>query len=280
MKSILTGIFLLFIIFYFNSCTNPAPIIQKQDSATNVQNHSLAGELFFIGPEFDSTSVLTKADCDACSFSYDFINDSVFLSVAYMEDGSSYTKGNYRYNRDSLVLYFDSITVDEYIPEEITAKGTADSHNYNYNTSISQGGIQTYKKTEFKGKVIFTGNNEFGTIDTTRNAGEIMNYAQSQGIWNRLTGKTNYVSKNSPGAAIENLMGSWALKGQSKTSLEIQESVIFYPEKGRYVDFKVHQDSMYTNYDTVKTAFLVSIKGSDTLILQGEERKTYYRVKK
>ncbi len=74
------------------------------------------------------------------------------------------------------------------------------------------------------------------------------------------------------------VIGTWNFIGDENASLVIESDSIYYPEKFRSFKYRVTNDVMHIKYDDYVSAFLIEMKGADTLVLKGNEVQTYVRV--
>jgi hypothetical protein len=74
-------------------------------------------------------------------------------------------------------------------------------------------------------------------------------------------------------------MGSWSLAGEKNASFQILEKTIYFLDQPKKYKYSLENDSLKIKYDDYESAFQVSMKGSDTLIFEGDDRQVYYRVK-
>jgi hypothetical protein len=278
MKNLTLGLSMIFISACFTACDTHDAAMQKQDSLVKDQNLSLAGQLYFFAPEYDSTHFVATGACDCCSANTVFLDDSVFLYIDYCDEGCSYTRGAYHMRNGNLEMHFDSLKVEKSYEEPDGKDSTGNMlPDLTYQTVVSKNNNLIYKKQEYKGRIVFTAKNQFGALDTGETASELMKRVKSDGIWDRLTGKTRVVNQHSPAAVMPDLQGIWAGSGDQNASFEIFEGAIYYPEGSKYYGYSVQQDSMKIKYDDYVAAFRITMKGTDTLIFDGPERQVFHR---
>jgi len=263
----------------FNSCKSHDAISPKQDSLAKNPNQSLAGQLYFFAPEYDSTNYVATGACDCCSANTLFVDDSVFLYIDYCDEGCSYLKGIYRVQNNELSLNFDKVTVEKSYAGSDVKDSAGNLPPDIYSTVYTAHDKQVYKKLDYKGRVVFTGSHVFGAIDTGGTAASFMKSVKTEGIWDRLTEKTKIVNQRAPAAAMPDLLGIWAGSGDQNASFEIRESTIFYPDGSKEYNYELKDDSIRIIYDNYKPVFKVSMKGTDTLIFEEHERQVFHRFK-
>jgi hypothetical protein len=280
MKNLTLGLSLIFTSASFMACNSHDAAIPKQDSLAKNRNLSLAGQLYFFAPEYDSTHFVATGACDCCSANTVFLDDSVFLYIDYCDEGCSYIRGVYHMRNGELDMDFDSLAVEKSYAEPDVKDSTGNmSPDLTYQTIASKNNNLIYKKQEYKGRTVFTAKNNFGAIDTGETASEMMQRVKAEGIWDRLTGKTKVVNQHSPAAVMPDLQGVWAGTGDQNASFEIFEGAIYYPDGSKYYGYSVQRDSMKIKYDDYIAAFGISMKGTDTLIFDGPERQVFHRFK-
>ena len=91
---------------------------------------------------------------------------------------------------------------------------------------------------------------------------------------------TNKGENNPSTAIIEKILGIWGIVGDENASFDIQKNKFFYPESSKSYKYKIVNDSLKIKYDDYEGAFLIKMKGKDTLVLIGDEEQTYYRFKR
>jgi hypothetical protein len=278
MKLLLSGILLILILFCFDCCQNASPANPKTDSAqADAYRHALTGKLYLFAPEFDSTNLVATGACDCCSSNIAFLDDSIFLNIDYCEDGCTYVKGKYRYDNQQLVLNYDSVTIEKIYPEpDSTEQAPTD---FVYNTTMYKQNSRTYAKNEYKGRIIFSNGRGFGAVDTGGTTIDMMNSVRAQGIWDKLNADPKSIVRKAEEEVNENLKGSWSLAGEKNASFQILEKTIYFLDQPKQYKYKIQNDSLKITYDNHESAFLVSMKGSDTLIFEGDDRQVYYRSK-
>src|SRR5664279_485223 len=278
MKVLLPGLMVLSFMACFNSCSYPAQANLNKDSlSNNAHYHTLAGKTYFFAPEFDSTHLVATGSCVCCSANVVFLDDSIFLSIDYCEDGCSYVKGKYKFDDQVLAMAYDSVTVEKFFPEPDSSGESAG--DFVYNTIIHKPASRVYKKTNFRGRVIFSNSNEYGAIDTGGSTLDMMNSVRAQGIWDRLNANPKLIGQQEEEQVNANLIGSWSLAGEKNASFQILEKTIYFLDQPKQYLYKIQKDSLKIKYDNYETGFLVSMKGSDTLIFEGDDRQVYYRFK-
>jgi hypothetical protein len=83
------------------------------------------------------------------------------------------------------------------------------------------------------------------------------------------------------GNDVKGLKGIWAPKGDENATFYIKKSVIYYPDHFKSYKYQIIGDSIKIYYENFNQSFNYKFKGTDTLILSGEEGETdYYRFKK
>lgn len=278
MKLLLSGILMLLIVVCFDSCKNSSDNNSKTDSvSSDSYRHALTGKLYLFAPEFDSTNLVATGACDCCSSNIAFLDDSIFLNIDYCEDGCTYVKGKYHFDNRRLLLNFDSVTIEKIFPEsDSPEQGLTD---FVYNTTIYKPDSRTYAENEYKGRIIFSNGNGFGAIDTGATTSDMMNSIRAQGIWDKLNADPKSIVRQAEEQVNTNLMGSWSLAGEKNASFQILEKTIYFLDQPKKYAYKIQNDSLKIKYDNHETAFAVSMKGSDTLIFEGDDRQVYYRFK-
>lgn len=276
MKFLLSGLPVLLTLFLLNSCRNHSQNDTKKLTGDRGR-HQLTGKLYFFAPEFDSANLVARGECDCCSANVVFLDDSIFLSIDYCEDGCSYVKGKYLVSDSGLTMNYDSVTVEKFFPEQDSAGRSAT--DFVYNTIIHKPDPRNYKKTNFKGRIIFSNSNEFGAIDTGGSTDDMMKSVLAQGVWEKLNVNPKWIVQRDEEQVNANLMGSWSLPGEKNASFQILEKTIYFLDQPRKYTYTVQNDSLKIKYDNYTTAFLVSMKGNDTLIFEGDDRQVYYRFK-
>ena len=196
MKYLLAGLCLLMVSVHFTSCGSHDTVALKQDSLTKNPNQSLAGQLYFFAPEYDSVNFVATGECDCCSANTLFVDDSVFLYVDYCDEGCTYLKGNYHVQNNELSLNFDSLTVEKSYAGSDVKDSAGNLPQDTYNAEFNNYKKQVYKKQDYKGRTVFTGPHKFGAIDTGESATVMMNRVKAEGIWDRLIGKTKVVNQH------------------------------------------------------------------------------------
>ncbi|MBX9734587.1 MAG: hypothetical protein K2X37_11050 [Chitinophagaceae bacterium] len=79
----------------------------------------------------------------------------------------------------------------------------------------------------------------------------------------------------------KSILGMWKLKGEENASFKIELDKIYYPELSKYYTYKIISDSLKIKFDDYDAAFHLRMKGSDTLILIGDDgEQVYYKVTK
>jgi hypothetical protein len=92
-----------------NSATEDKQVV----SSENIILTSLSGEVYFYGPELDTTTCKATGECDCCSGKILFINDSVFVEIDYCEGNTGYCKGHYYLNKGDVIMKIDSLHVNQ-----------------------------------------------------------------------------------------------------------------------------------------------------------------------
>jgi hypothetical protein len=275
------SLFLIFAFLSLNSCNSHDTHPPKTDSLATNPNRTLAGQMYFFAPEYDSTHFVATGQCDCCSANAIFLDDSVCLYIDYCDEGCSYIRGIYHLQNGQLDIRFDSLTVDEIYNGTITGDSTGSTPpEVNYSTSATLNNKLTYKKQVYKGRILFTAPKEFGAVDTTESPIEKMKEIQTKGIWDRLIGKTKVVNPHSPAAAMPDVLGVWAGPADENASFVIKEGSIYYPDHFKEYKYKLEHDSIKIEYGDYEGAFAIKMNGTDTLILSGDERQVFYRFKK
>ena len=266
---------------FSSSCTNHDAAIPKQDSLAKTTNASLAGQLFFFAPEYDSTHFVATGACDCCSANTVFLDDSVFLYVDYCDEGCSYVKGIYHIRNDKLEMKFDSLTVEKTysgaVGSDSIKNGLTDD---TYSISASRFSNLSFSKTDYKGRILFTAHHQFGALDTGETADSLMKRVLAEGIWDRLIGKTKVVNPHAPAAAMPEILGIWADAENQNANFVIQESDIFYPDNSMLYKYELTHDSIRINYESYIGAFAIKMIGMDTLVFEGRDRQVFHRFKK
>lgn len=182
---------------------------------------------------------MATGECDCCSANTLFLDDSVFLYIDYCDEGCSYIRGVYHLQHDSLQMHFDSLEVEKLYPE-FDAKDSIGSASpgFTYQTAMNKHEVRTYKKQDYMGHLVLKGMHEFGAIDTGGTVTSMMKGIQTEGIWDRLIGKTKVVNQHSPAAAMPDLLGAWSGEGDPNASFEIRETVIYYPDEDGSPEYK------------------------------------------
>ena len=76
------------------------------------------------------------------------------------------------------------------------------------------------------------------------------------------------------------ILGAWALVGSENATFVIEKQKIVYPETFTSYKYYLSKDSIKIKYDDYIGSYLIKIKGSDTLILSGDEEQVYFRFQK
>ncbi len=76
------------------------------------------------------------------------------------------------------------------------------------------------------------------------------------------------------------IVGTWAFVGDDNAAFVIEKKKIYYPETFTSYKYSLEKDSIKIKYEDYTGVFLMKMKGSDTLILIGDEEQVYYRIKK
>jgi len=270
---------LILCLFIFSSCNHKDSTIPKQDSLARNNNQSLAGQLYLFAPEYDSTNFVATGACDCCSANTVFLDDSIFLYISYCDDGCSYVRGIYHVRDSTLSMNFDSLIVEKSYPYQVDDSGKYVSTDVKFSTMMNKSASLNYKKLDYKGRIVFRGENEYGAIDTGGTVGEMMKSIRFEGIWDRLTGKSKVVDIHSQAAAMPELLGVWARSGEKTASFEILENSIYYTDQGRDYSYHLQFDTLKIKQQANEIAYQVTMNGTDTLILDGEKRNVYYRFK-
>jgi hypothetical protein len=76
-----------------------------------------------------------------------------------------------------------------------------------------------------------------------------------------------------------NILGIWAADGDDNATFIIDKDSMIYPDHGASFAYRLVNDSLYVKYVDYTGRYLVTTKGSDTLILKGDEQEVFYRFK-
>lgn len=76
------------------------------------------------------------------------------------------------------------------------------------------------------------------------------------------------------------IKGYWAAVGDENVSFVITDSSVFYPDHMGTYKYRLTRDSLRIRYDDFTGAYLVKMRGDDTLILTGTEQEVFIRTKK
>ena len=278
MKTLFLAIISICTLICCESCTGPSGSPIKQDSSTRIGlSNSLTGKLYLFAPEFDSTNLVATGECDCCSANIAFTDDSHFLNIEYCEDGSSYTMGKYQLDDSTLMLNFDSVTVEKYFPDLDDSSG-AKSPRVIYHLTINKPETKIYKRQEFRGVTLFL-HNEFGAPDKENKFNELLNTIRGEGIMEKLNTNPALIVRNTPAVEVF-LRGVWAAPDELNASFKILEDSIYYTDQAKSYPYKLENDSLKIEFDHFVSSSLVVMKGSDTLILNGTEKQVFYRFNK
>lgn len=110
----------------------------------------------------------------------------------------------------------------------------------------------------------------------TRNVDTIKQNINSE---QQLVSKSDTISPQT-GLISEKILGIWGLVGDENSNFDIQKNKITYTELFKSYKYKIVNDSLKIKYDDYEGAFLITMKGKDTLILSGDEEQVYHRIKK
>ena len=260
---------------YFSSCSNQPSVQQKTDSLHSPI--SMAGKIYFFAPEFDSTNLVATGACDCCSTNTLFLNDSSFLEIEYCEDGSTFLMGKYRADNRSLSLFYDSVTVNSYLPD-LEDTGYAKLDKAIDHVSIEKPQTRTYQKQEYKGVNLFR-NKDVGAPDKDRKYGELLKSIHDEGIWDKLHTDPASIPRNSTAIEVY-LQGRWARPGDTTASFKIMEDSIYYFKNKQKLPYRINHDSLRILLAQNELVYPVEIMGTDTLIFEGPEKQIYYRFNK
>jgi hypothetical protein len=75
------------------------------------------------------------------------------------------------------------------------------------------------------------------------------------------------------------IIGTWALIGSENASFDIEKKEINYPETFTSYKYSLVNDSIRIKYDNYTGNYLIRMRGSDTLVLIGDEEQVYFRFK-
>jgi len=76
-----------------------------------------------------------------------------------------------------------------------------------------------------------------------------------------------------------NILGIWAMLGEQNANFEIEKDKILYPEQSKSYKYKIVKDSIKIKYGSFEGVYAVRMRGTDTLILTGDQETIYYRFK-
>ena len=179
---------LLITFFACNSRTNSNKTHDNSASTTTVK--SLAGQVYFFAPEFDTTACEANGACDCCSSNTLFLDNTKFITICYCESNEQIFKGSYQIDNDKVHLQYDTLEVDKEYNWEIEAEtaGTVKTE-YFIKTQKTEANKITLTALTCKGQVCFkTGDKEisYGSLDKKTAMDKHIERLKDQGIWNKL----------------------------------------------------------------------------------------------
>jgi len=77
----------------------------------------------------------------------------------------------------------------------------------------------------------------------------------------------------------EDIVGIWAFVGDENATFVITKDKITYPDQNKSYNYMLKGDSIRIKFEGYDGSYLVGTKGSDTLVLVGDEKQVYYRSK-
>ena len=77
----------------------------------------------------------------------------------------------------------------------------------------------------------------------------------------------------------ENIVDIWAYVGDENATFVITKDKITYPDQNKSYNYMLKGDSIRIKFEGYDGSYLVRTKGSDTLVLVGDEKQVYYRFK-
>lgn len=182
---------LLFLTFYSCKQDNEkvvTPAIKKEDSKPVIG--SLIGKAYFFGPAFDKKSCTVIAECDCCSSNILFLNERDFIAISYCEAEQEFLKGHYQIIGESVVLNYNSLSVDkEYNYEKETDTVNEDLPDYFITTKKSPATKEVLKGFNCKGQLYFqTGDTaiDYGAVDKEKTIQDYIALMKEEGIWEKL----------------------------------------------------------------------------------------------
>jgi hypothetical protein len=91
---------------------------------------------------------------------------------------------------------------------------------------------------------------------------------------------TLFVPQASSPNKIPSFFPPQAAIGEENATFVIAKDKITYPDQNATYKHALVNDSMHIKFDGYEGNYLVKTKGSDTLVLMGDEQQIYYRFKK
>lgn len=164
------------------------------DSIPSLVPTSLAEQVYFYAPEFDTLTCEASGACDCCTGKFIFLNDSQFIWIDECMSDASYSKGLYRFEKGNLVITTDSICVSrEYNWEKETDTTGKFLVDYIITDTLVSRSTQTLKRIMCKSKLCFIlSDKETYYLSPVESAqpSEFINNMKKDGIWKRLNVKT------------------------------------------------------------------------------------------
>ena len=78
----------------------------------------------------------------------------------------------------------------------------------------------------------------------------------------------------------DKIIGIWAAVGDENATFVIDQKKITYPDQDKKYSYVLLGDSIHIKFDGYDGNYLVSTRGSDTLVLKGDDEQVYYRFKR
>jgi len=78
----------------------------------------------------------------------------------------------------------------------------------------------------------------------------------------------------------DKILGAWAAVGDENATFVIGKGKITYPDHNASYQYVLTNDSLHIKFEGYDGNYLVKMRGSDSLVLIGDERQVFYRFKK
>ncbi len=167
--------------------------ITDKSVQTITEEHStlnLSGQVFFYAPELDMATCEAFGQCDCCSGSFLFLNDTDFLAMNVCEADNWYCKGKYNIGNSNVVLTYDSLVVQENYnwEKETDTTGTVTTE-YFIKTSKSNAATSVLTRIVCEKNICFKTDDKqttFATLDKNQKLTDLIKQLKDKGIWDKL----------------------------------------------------------------------------------------------